>query len=73
MVILFIALEFVHILHPPSLFVLNTVGTTHGLKISLINPLSIKSWTCFLTSSLSRGVNLYATLFGKLAPGIRSM
>jgi hypothetical protein len=73
MVILFISLESVHILHPPSFFGLNIVGTMHGLKRSLINPLSIKYWTCFLTSSFSYGISLYASLFGKLTPGISSI
>jgi hypothetical protein len=54
MVILFMALDSVHILHPPSFFGLNIVGTAHGLKLSLIKPLSNKSWTWFFTSSFLR-------------------
>jgi zinc transporter ZupT len=73
MVILLMALEFVHILHPPCFFGINTVGTTHGLKLSLTKPLSNNSWTWSFTSSFSRGVNLYASLFHKLAPGIKSI
>jgi hypothetical protein len=67
------ALEFVHIFHPPYFFGLNTVGTAHGLNLSLTKPLSYNSWTWFFISSFSRGVNLYAALFGKLAPGIKSI
>ena len=73
MVILLISLESIHILQPLSFFGLSTVGTTHGLKLSRINPLSIKSWTYLLTSSFSCGINLYTDLFGKLALGIRSI
>jgi hypothetical protein len=73
MVILLMALESVHILHPPYFFGLNTVGTTHGLKLSLTDPLSNNSWTWFFTSSFSRGVNLYVDLFGILSPSIKSM
>jgi hypothetical protein len=40
MVILLMALESVHILHPPYFFGLNTVGIAHGLKLSLNKPLS---------------------------------
>ena len=66
-------MESVHIRHPPSFFGISTVGTAQGLKLSFTNPLSNRSWTYFLISSFSWGVNLYAALLGKLAPGIRSI
>ena len=69
--ILLMALESVHILQPPSFFGLSTVGTAQGLRVSLINPLSSNSCTCFLTSSFSAGVILYAALLGRLATGIK--
>ena len=52
-VILLMALESLHILHSPSFFQLNIVGTKHGIKISLISPLSNNFWTWFLNSSFS--------------------
>ena len=41
--ILLISLESVHILHSPPFLGVSTTSTTHGLKLSLINPLSNNS------------------------------
>ena len=73
MVILLMALESIHILHLSSFFGLNTVGTAHGLRLSLTKPLSNNFWTCFLNSSFFQGVSLYIALFSKMAPGIKSI
>ena len=72
-VILLISLESVHILHSPSFFGVSTAGTAHGIRLFWTNPLSNNPWTCLLNSSFSWGVNLYASLFGKMAPGIKSI
>ena len=73
MVILLISLESTHMHHPPSLFGMSNVGTTHELKLSFINPLSKSSCTYFFIFPFSRGVILYVILLGKLAPGINSI
>jgi len=54
-VILLIARLSTHIRHVPSFFGVKSAGTAHGLKLSLMNPLSSNSFTCRCNSACSVG------------------
>ena len=56
MVILLIALLSTHMHHEPSFFDMRRALTTHGLVLSLNNPLVISSLTCHCSSSFSFGL-----------------
>ena len=56
--ILLIALIFVHVLHVLSFFRVNNAGTTHGLMISLTTPFFISYVTCRLSSTCHVGLIL---------------
>lgn len=58
--------------HAPTSIFFRSAGTAHGLKLSRINPLSSRSWTWHWSSLCSVGLILYAGIFGRVAPGIKS-
>ena len=72
-VILLIAQLSTHIRHQPSFLGVRRTDTAHGLMLIYIHPCSRSSATCRRISSLSFGLIQYAGLFGRLAPGIRSI
>jgi len=72
-VILLMALLSTHILILPSFWGTKRAGTTHGLKDSRIKPFSYNSSTCLWISIVSFGFILYASLFGRIKHGTRSV
>ena len=71
--ILLIALLSTHILIEPSFLGTSRAGTAQGLRLSRIKPLPSSSSTCLCTSWVSCGFMRYAGLFGRVAPGMRSI
>ena len=65
-------LESVHILDSTPFLGASAVGTAHGIKFSLINPLSNNSCTYLFNSSFSSNVIMCGALFGKPYPRLRS-
>ena len=71
--ILLIAWLSTHIRHEPSFLGVRRAGPTHGLMLICIRPYSKSFATCHRISSLSFGLIRYASLFHRLALGIRSI
>ena len=73
MVILLMALLSMHILHIPSFFGVNNVGTKHWLMLSYTNPFCISSFTYLSSFACCIRLILYATWLGRLSPRIKSI
>src|SRR3954468_17987814 len=70
-VMLLIALQSTHIRHVPSFLGTKITGTTQGLRLTRIYPLSRSACTCCRISFVSWGLVLYGARFGSVAPDIR--
>ena len=70
---LLMALQSIYILRVPSFFGTKMTRIAYGLKLSLNHPFSVKLSTFLWIAFVSFRVLLYVALFGKEAPGMRSI
>ncbi|GJY32144.1 hypothetical protein Tco_0415639, partial [Tanacetum coccineum] len=62
-----------HIRKDPSFFFTNRTGAPQGEELGLMKPLSVSSCSCFVSSFILDGANLYGARATGVAPGTKSI